>query len=697
MIKITHLILGLGFLSAIQTAEAQDIKKDSLEAYTDSIFKELPEVMIKGERPVVKAKKGMLEYDMPRLIANRPVNNIYEALRELPGVVDMDESLSLGGRSMTIIINGKVSTLSTDQLYALLKSMPPSRLEKAEVMYAAPARYQVRGAAINLILKSETDNPSSLQGEVFGEWRQKHYGEYTDRGSFIYSSKKFSTDFLYSYEHGHQLNISNKEAIHILNDGTQYQMNTDGRNVYKSEGNNARLGMDYAFGKDYQLSLVYTAQWNNNNNTAATWGDETASARHKANSDLHNLRLDYSLPFHLKVGAEYTHYNNPGTQTLSSILGDEQININSHEGQRINKLKLSAGQDIVLPKDWTINFGGFYVTSNDHSFQSYYDAKTGELIPDNSMASVHREKTTNIYSGLSKNFGSKLSAEASLTAENYHTDIWNEWALFPTFSLNYTPKDGHMLQASLSSDRSYPSFWSVQNITSYVSAYSEIQGNPDLKPSLDYSADLTYMLLNKYMFTLYASNTKDFFTQQLYQQPDKLREVYKFFNMDYNRQAGIRVSMPFTALNRIDGRFTAIGFYDRQRCSHFWDTSFDRKIHSFMLILNNTVTVSRKPDIKFMLYGFYQNGMIQGLFDLPRSGNLDASLRWMSNNQKFTVTAKCNDIFDTSSISPRMTIQGQYVVNKYSACQRTFVVSLSYKFGNYKEKRRGAIDTSRFK
>ena len=135
--------------------------------YMDSLFQELPEVMIMGERPIVKAEQGKLVYDVPRLVGNLPVDNAYDILKNLPGIVNMNGSLTLGGQSVTVVINGKVTTLSVEQLDALLKSIPVSRIEKAEVMYSAPARYQVRGPMINLILAPGTGQASSLQGELY--------------------------------------------------------------------------------------------------------------------------------------------------------------------------------------------------------------------------------------------------------------------------------------------------------------------------------------------------------------------------------------------------------------------------------------------------------------------------------------------------------------------------------------------------
>ena len=100
--------------------------------YMDSLFQELPEVMIMGERPIVKAEQGKLVYDVPRLVGNLPVDNAYDILKNLPGIVNMNGSLTLGGQSVTVVINGKVTTLSAEQLDALLKSIPVSRIEKAD-------------------------------------------------------------------------------------------------------------------------------------------------------------------------------------------------------------------------------------------------------------------------------------------------------------------------------------------------------------------------------------------------------------------------------------------------------------------------------------------------------------------------------------------------------------------------------------
>ena len=193
------------------------LSADSLitgDARMDSLYRHLPEVMVVGERPVVRASAGKLEYDLPRMIQDRPVDNIYEALKELPGVVEQDGALKLGMQGVTVVLDGKVTNMNTDQLYALLKSMPADRIERVEVMYNAPARYQVRGAMINVRLRRRIGDPGVVQGELYGKYNQEHEASFEERASLLYNGNKFFADFLYSHSHGDSFNTTDKEARH---------------------------------------------------------------------------------------------------------------------------------------------------------------------------------------------------------------------------------------------------------------------------------------------------------------------------------------------------------------------------------------------------------------------------------------------------------------------------------------------------
>lgn len=702
--KRFYLVSILAGITAIQTLAQESertLSADSIftmDSRLDSMLRELPEVMVVGERPVVKAAQGKLVYDMPRLLDSRAVDNAYGAVKELPGVMEMNDNITLGGQNVTVVLDGKVSTMTTGQLTALLKSIPASRIEKAEVMYSAPARYQVRGPMINICLKHGAGGNTSLQGELYADYKQKHYEGLTGRASLLYSGRKFSSDFLYSYGYGRGYFRTDKEALHTLSDGVVVPMNTDEWQRSRSNTHSVRYGLDWVLPEEQKLSFVYDGRFMNGRNRSTVEGSQNSETHTDKTDQLHSGRVDYTAPFGLKAGVEYTWFRAPSDQLLHSELHDQVLDFRSEDCQRINRWKAYLSQEHQLGKGWGVNYGVIYTTSIDNSYQYYYDSSTGEMLDgNNNLKSRRKEQTLNLYVGANKSLGDKLALDFSLAAEQYHTAVWNEWSFYPAVSLNYTPSAGKVWQLSLSSDKGYPDYWTTQNAVSYMGGeYSEIHGNPYLKPDINYQLQLTHVLKSKYIFSTWYSHTKDNATQTLYQSSERLVEIYKYLNFDFEQQVGVQSVIPFKAGNWLDSRLTLVGVYDRQKDSDFWDIPFDRKVVYGMASLSNTFTLSSKPDIKLIVSGMIRSKAIQGIYDLPTSGNLNAALRISFAGGKALLTLRCNDIFETAQISPRIRFAMQNVTNHYAAF-REFGVSFTYKFGGYKEKNRESVDTSRFK
>ena len=689
-----RLILYFVLMCTCLSVFAQNSNKEKMDL--DSLYQTLPELLVKGERPIVKAQPGKLVYDMPRLLLNKPVDNIYEALKELPGVMEMNESLSLGGMDVTIVLDGKVTNMTTTQLMTLLKSMPSSRIKSVEIMYSAPARYQVRGAMINVILNHDSNESNDLQGEWYNLLWNKHVIGLEERLSLLYNKGKFSSDFLYSYNHGKVYHVQDDESHHRLQDGKVYDMNTTETFGGVSNEHSVRWGMDYRWNDKHALSFVYNWNLDHSSNHSVIEGVTKGLKNIKSQNQLHNFRFDYETPFGLKAGVEMIYYKAPTTEGLDSRMKEEELHYLIHNDQKINKWKMFLSQEHKL-NDWGLNYGIIYNTSRDHSYQFY--TPTGELsgkLPDN-LSYNQKEDNLNMYVGFSKHFNKKLMLDASLAAEYYKSVAWNEWKWYPTINLTYLPADGHTLQMSFSSNSSYPTYWAVKNFTSYSKGgYGEIVGNPELKPSSTYQLQLTYILKNKYMFATWFDRNVDKFTQLVYQRPDRLVMEYKFHNFDFTDTFGARASVPFKPIPQWQVNLTLIGAYQRDKYDKFYDIPFDRGIFWTMVNLRNTITFSTKPDLSMTVNGFFRTKAIQGNYDLPSSGNLDLGLRYRFAQKRATLRMFLNDLFQTSSIYPVIRIDGQNYRMHYS-CFREFGISFNYAFGGYKAKNRTAVDTSRFK
>ena len=91
-------LLCVWISATAQVGQQSQEPVDSIKniGYMDSLFQELPEVMITGERPIVKAEQGKLVYDVPRLVGNLPVDNAYDVVKNLPGIVNMNNIKGYG-------------------------------------------------------------------------------------------------------------------------------------------------------------------------------------------------------------------------------------------------------------------------------------------------------------------------------------------------------------------------------------------------------------------------------------------------------------------------------------------------------------------------------------------------------------------------------------------------------------------------
>ena len=694
------LLLAVMVMPSCLRAQSDTLSNKQIQINTsDSLQLTLPEVMVKGEHPIVQIDGSKLIFDMPQLMEGKPLDNAFDALKELPGVTTTDDDVQLGGQSVPIILNGKLTSMTRQQLITLLKSTPASRLQHAEVMLAAPAKYQVRGALLNLVLNKATDGDTALQGELYAKAETEHEASFNERATLLYRQGKLSVDALYSINHGKGYHTTHQTGLHTLNDGTQHPIDT--YNVTQSDArptHDYRIGLDYDFSDQHQLSLAYTGNNSGGNYQSHMTGMQQSAIANAKKDILHNGHIDYTLPFGLNIGADLTYYESNHSQDLGSNLCGSQLDFFTQNQQRINRTKYFLRQEHTLKKKWSLNYGATYTYVIDHSRQHY--TATGSTLqsdlPDD-LLSRNTEKTLNLYAGASHTFSTHLSAEVSLAAEHYRTPVWNDWDFFPTLSLSFTPQAQCIWQLSLSSDKRYPDYWAVQNATTYYGgAYEEILGNPLLKPSKTFSTSISHILKGKYIFRTWFTYQKDYFMQTMYQSPERFNEIAQFNNFDFHQQAGLMASLPLNFSWWFTIRLNLISVWMREKDSDYYTCPFNRDIAYGMATSSTTLRFSRRHDLSLILYGFIRSKAIQGTMDLPASGNLDLTLRYAFAHSHAVLTAYCQDLFQTRSISPTITWAHQRLRTDFS-CYRVAGITFTYKFGGYKEKKYKEVDTSRMR
>lgn len=660
----------------------------------------LSEVSIIGEYPLVRVIDGKMTYNMSQLLTDKMATSIYDAILKLPGIHIQKGTFQLiGANNVTILINGKKTNMDENQLNNLLKNMPKERIREAEVMYSAPPQYHVRGAVINLVLDNAIYDTQQLQGQINTLYNQGYYKNFQGGVTILYNTPKTLTDFLYSF--GYNQVRTGQEIIsqHIFNDQVS-DINQSDRGYSVKPIHTIRLGNDWLINDKDKITLAYTAEiqpWMRSfNSSNGTYSD----SENKKNTDkpvqMHNIALNYTSGFGFSTGIDFTSYKNHTTQHYRERMEGKEDFFDARSKQDIRRLSFYADQSHSLGKGWTLNYGTKFSFASDKSSQIYHSSVSHNWSDYDSDSQLN-EYTYDLYAGFSKRFANNLSLNASLTGEYYKHKKIDYRSLFPMMEITYTANPVSVFQLSVSSDKVYPSYWEMQNTTSYLNGYTEIQGNTDLRPAKNYSFQLNYIWKSKYIFTLFANYTDDFFCQIPYQSSDRLILIYKTLNFNYSAKLGFNMMIPFRISRIFESRFILNGYYDKMKSDHYYDLSFTKNNLAIYTNLDNTFTISSKPNIKAELSGSYISRNIQGPMTINAMYRIDTGIKWTFNRNKAELSLKVNDIFN--SWAPKelnLQYQTQNLRMKEVVDSRRISLSFTYRFGDFKPKAHKEVDQSRF-
>lgn len=638
----------------------------------------LDEVVVKAERPFVKVENGRLGYNLVVLSEKQVVNNAYEALMRLPGVQESKGALTLvGAGNLTVILNGKPTTMDVGQLETLLRNTPVNRVEKVEVMYSAPPEYHVRGAVINVVLKRSNDY--SFQGEVSADYKNQYFNSGGMKGNFRLSTPKMAFDVMYGANDVKNMEYIDLDSRHALKN-ERYDISQNEQLRSKYWNHNFRTAFEYNFNDNHTINVIYTGSYSPDqyNSSETTGNYQTSNVDKYLDTRMNNVTLQYHSGFGLEIGGDYTHYKSDNHQSLYADYQDgRQSSFSMVGGQRIDRYSIYADQKHSLSKGWSLGYGASYRFAKDRDFQTY-DKVVGDIHTQN-MYSDLKEQTTNFYVSLSKNYETGVSFSVSATGEYYTIGNYHKWAVYPQASLTYFKTPKHTFQFSLSTDKTYPSYWDMQSSVSYLNGYTELWGTPGLKPMTNYNLNGSYILKQKYIFNLFFMHTPDYFIQTPYQSTDRLALIYKNTNWNYMQLWGANIILPFKTGNWLDSRLTVAGMQMRQRCDDFFDIPFNRKKWVFSAMLDNTFKVNK--NLAFELMGNVQTPVIQGTFDIESIFNLTAGLKWSFANDRMSLSARCNDILNTGMPKTKVRFKGQDLDMNSAFYSRAFTLNLSYRFG----------------
>ncbi|MBR3855715.1 MAG: TonB-dependent receptor [Bacteroidaceae bacterium] len=685
------IVQHLSFFHKEVTADAAAVGTIVLKRKDD----ELQELVVTASRPLVRVENGALAYDVEAMAQNSTANNAYEAILRIPGVSEgADGTLSLAGAgSLTVVLNGRPSSMTAEQLATLLRSTPVERIERADVMYSAPPSFHVRGAVVNVQLKKSNDY--TFQGELGANYFNNYNDNYATHANLRMATPKIAFDLMYKvgqYTEAQKMRLS---SLHQF-DGRLYDIRQEQISVNEGRRHNYRAALEYNWGEGDNLSLAYTGTLAEDVERRSLSDGNYQKSESVTASDydfMNNVSLSMQLSAGLSAGVDYTLYKSRDASNMSVLYKEAGSLARTvyTSGQKIGSLTAYADRTRPLARGWTLGYGASYKFISTENYQHYSEALTPSA-PD--IDTELDETTASLYFSAGKQYASGVSFSLSATGEYYKIGDYKKWSFYPQGSLTWMRNPNHILQASLSVDKHFPSYWALQGTVSYLDGYSELHGSPGLRPLTRYNMNVNYIYKQKYVAGLFYIYHDKFFGQTPYQSSERLVLIYKMLNWNYLAQTGVNFVVPVKVGNWLDSRLTLTGIYMHQRCDEYFDLGFVRDNWGAVISLNNSFILCEALSLE--LNGFMQTPAAQGTFDIPTLAEVTAGARWTFAREKASLTLRWNDIFDTFSPDLSLDYKGQKMSMKNNNYTSYLSLDFVYRFGGYKKREIKEVDTSRF-
>jgi len=599
--------------------------------------------------------------------------------------------------------------MSASDMATLLKSLPPSSIQKIELVRTPSAKYDASGGGgvVNIILKKGIK--IGLNGSVNTGMNQGVYGN-----QFLGLTLNNTSDKYNSYLN---TQYNQNDGYSIVNTDRFLSLDTVLKQTAKTLSPNRSAYIGFGVGRNWtdRFELNYDAR---------------VSGQSFINSTNNESILE-------KISAK------KNLSAIASLVENDGSNFNFNQSVR-SKLKLDS-----LGGEWTIDFSYNFIQSNtDQTYNNTFFAGglaskgSGNFTNDRDFLTYQTDYKKKRF-GITFESGLKSSILTFRNNANYQKDLngiivkdafrtsaytfkeqinagylqgsktWGAVVLkvgtrveqtimqgnqrIPSdtsFSLNRTDAfpyvflsrklfkiSGYEMRGYLVYRKtiSRPSYEFLNPFPRYIDPFLYESGNPTLRPQFTSNYEANISVDDKPIFAFGVNETKDIFTNVLYQSPTNNQVAYRTYdNLGRSRETyfrGIAVIPPGKAYFAVVGaqlnHNVYNGIYEEK------PIVFDKATWTFFTFQ------SLKLDklSTFTINGFWRTNGQQQFYELDNFGQLNSSLNRQFLNKKLTVTLSMNDIFFTNKNTFTLSQGSIYAVGFRENDTRRFGINIRYNFG----------------
>jgi hypothetical protein len=674
----------------------------------------LKEVVVEGRPPVLEQRADRTVVNMDRL--NTAGDNALEALRKVPGItLDKDEHLQYrGSGSVLVLLDGKPSYLSGEALSQYLKSLPASQLSQVELLPNPPASLDAAGTAGVINIRTKRSARPGLTGTLTGTAAKTRYQRASGSTNLAYNVGRvhsFGRLAVGTANHYNELTIKR-----LIRDTTFAQRNywhPHDKYLSYTAGADVTLSKRQTLGGQVRGSYGTTATQVSSESVVTAPDDSAAGSLAMSNprSDfsrtlatnlnyrfaLDSLGRELTADADLLQGADGGHQDflplgTPPAGAAGALRGQQR----SEQASAVTIRALKADYVHPLPGHWRAEAGAKVSAVNTRSSIAFYKLGNGaEWQPDPSRTNQfqYAERIAAGYFTLSATL-KNLELKAGLRGEHTHSlgespttgerVARDYFQLFPTLFASYKLGEHDQVSASAGRRISRPSYQSLNPFINYTDAYTAMQGNPFLAPSLARSFVLNYLHRDFQVLSLSYLLENDVVSSVVYQNDQTKVTTTRPMNLD--RALTLTLSSGgHTDLTKWWGMDNQLELTYGEVQTRVADQPVQLRRLGGGVSSNHTFSLPRHYQL--LVGGEYAGPSVNGLYLLRASGAFNLGVRKQLWQDKATLSLKASDLFFTNGWFSALHYQNINTdwVNRYDS--RRFTLSFTYKLAGGKTQR----------
>src|SRR5665647_283195 len=679
----------------------------------------LKEVKVEFKKPFIERKIDRTVINVDASITNAGTTAL-EVLEKAPGVtVDKDGNVSLKGKQgVVIMLDGRPSYLSGQELANLLKNMPSSSIDQIEIMTNPSAKYDAAGNSGVINIKTKKNKLKGMNGSVSSTILQSFYTKTNNSFNINYRTGKINLFGNYSNSFW-----QSKQELYILrkfrNTNTkEIETIFDQNSVMKrsSQYQNLKAGMDFYANKKTTLGIVISgyvnpSKENNLNqtdlNNSSNQIDSIVIANNadkgKSNNFATNLNLRHvfdSTGKEFSVDIDYLNYYQTSDQFLVNNFLNPDYTVrkdpNQLKGNLPSKVNIySAKTDFTFPLKNTAKIetglkSSYVTTDNDALYQN--NTPSGYVTDEGKTNHfIYKENINAVYVNFSQKI-KKWGFQAGLRAENTnskghqagnssHPDsvFTKEYTnLFPTAYVSFAADKKNTFSVNYGRRIDRPDYQDLNPFYYFLDEYTYQVGNTLLQPQFSDNFELSHTYNGFLTTTLNYSQIHHVFTEVLKQITSERKTFQTKENIASKSNVGLAVSAHFPV-----AKFWSTNLYSS--VSH--DTYNGQLSGGMLKVENTTFLANINNQLQFNngwsaeFSGFYRSRGIEGQIVINPLWRLDAGVQKQILKKKGSLKLSIRDIFNSQNFSGSVNYQDIDAYIKNTRDSRVASLTFSYRFG----------------